>query len=172
MSMGLCNWAPRPLSLLSHPTSSAQTTAFFDAMLGRQPSSAPAHLSRVPYILPHDRHTTHLPMYEADDSYRHAVGGSQLGSAPYAMKLSTASNPWGDGISGRVACHGNRWGAAAPDAGMKVGQPGCGNATDPAALVRWRAARISIESPKASVKAEVFLAPPLPSPSHRPGLVK
>ncbi|KAK8011895.1 hypothetical protein PG989_000155 [Apiospora arundinis] len=56
-------------------------------MLGRQPSSAPAHLSRVPYILPHDRHTTHLPMYEADDSYRHAVGGSQLGSAPYAMKL-------------------------------------------------------------------------------------
>jgi len=92
-----------------------QTAAVFDAMLGRQPAPAPAHLTRVLYIPCHDNNTNHLPVYEAGDSYRKAVGNSQLGSTLYAFNLSAARRPRPDGTNHRVAYHGDMSSVAAPD---------------------------------------------------------
>ncbi|KAK6835965.1 hypothetical protein PG987_006460 [Apiospora arundinis] len=173
MSMGLCNWAPQPpsSSSLSRPTSSAQTTAFFDAMLGRQPSSAPAHLTSVLYIPLHDHNTTHLPMYEAGDSYRDAVGGSKMGSTLYSFKLSTMARPRGDGTSHRVAYHANMQRPAAVDDGVMIsaqkrelGNQGAETRLTLPPSSNGAPQRILIESPEGSIEMDTFF--PIP-PSAR-----
>lgn len=113
MSMGLCNWAPMP-------SSDPERFAFFDTMLGRKPIPAPAHLTSVLYIPCHDNDALHLPMYEASDSYRHAVGHSQLGSTLYAVKLSAACKPRGDGTGHSVVYHGHMQSAVAPEDGVTL----------------------------------------------------
>ncbi|KAK8128952.1 hypothetical protein PG984_010060 [Apiospora sp. TS-2023a] len=159
----------------SRPTSDPERFAFFDTMLGRKPIPAPAHLTSVVYIPCHDNDTHHLPMYEAGDSYRHAVGTSQLGSTLYAVKLSAACKPRGDGTSHPVVYHGNMQRSLAPDDGVTVsvqkrelGNQGRETRLTIASPSEGEPYGISIESPKGSITMETFF--PIP-PSNRAGQI-
>ncbi|KAK7957792.1 hypothetical protein PG988_012640 [Apiospora saccharicola] len=172
MSMGLCNWAPMPSSS-SRPASDPERFAFFDTMLGRKPIPTPTHLTSVLYIPCHDNDTHHLPMYEAGDSYRRAVGNSQLGSTLYAVKLSAACKPRGDGTSHPVLYHANMQRAVNSDDGVTVsvqkrelGNQGRETRMTLASSSDGKPFGISIESPKESITMETFF--PIP-PSNRAG---
>ncbi|KAK8097011.1 hypothetical protein PG999_012955 [Apiospora kogelbergensis] len=159
----------------SHPSSSTQTAAFFDALLGRRPAPAPAHLTRVLYLPFHDNNTNHLPVYEAGDSYRRAVGGSQLGSTLYALNLSAARRPRPDGTSHRVVYHGNMHCLAAPDDDkvtiISVEKRALGNQGGETRLTvlplpNKELQTSSIESTRGSIQMDTFF--PIP-PSKRAG---
>lgn len=72
------------------------TAAWFDHQLGRRPSPAPAHLSRILYIPHHDDHALHLSIYEAAERYRRAVEDTLLGSTIYTTSLALMATPDGD----------------------------------------------------------------------------
>ncbi|KAH8198161.1 hypothetical protein TruAng_007694 [Truncatella angustata] len=80
----------------SEPERSNRTAAYFDYQMGRRPSQAPAHLSRVLYIPRHYDNTVHLPIYEVGHRYRDAVQGCLLGSTVYTTTLGSMETPHGD----------------------------------------------------------------------------
>ncbi|KAK7926621.1 hypothetical protein PG985_003619 [Apiospora marii] len=142
-------------------------------MLGRKPTPTPAHLTSVLYIPCHDNDALHLPMYEASDSYHHAVGDTQLGSTLYAVKLSAACKPRGDGAGHSVIYHGNMQRAAASKDGVTISvqKRELSNQGREIRLTltlpsEGEPYRVSIESPKGSITMDTFF--PIP-PSTRAG---
>jgi len=103
---------PTTRLLMSSQTPSP-TLSYFDTKLGRNPSEAPAHLSRVLYIPRHDNNTAHLPLYEAGDRYRNAVKNLPLlGSTIYTTMLGLMGKPSGDNVDDQVAWLTDIWSTA------------------------------------------------------------
>ncbi|KAK0636416.1 hypothetical protein B0T17DRAFT_613150 [Bombardia bombarda] len=130
MSVGLCNWASLPPS----SSSSCQTAAWFDLRIGRRPAPVPAHLTKIVYIPRHDSNTYHLPLYEAGDLYRNAVGDSPIGSTLYAVKLGMAEKPRDNTLCHRVVYLSDMYSAIVQD--QDQDQDGSGSGCRSVGIIR------------------------------------